>query len=76
MFVPEPVVEFRDGIPDARFIDSISSSPWERRSLSLEVSSEYETIIFDFKEYFEVEMKSLQDDSLSREVLLMESLLS
>ncbi|MCJ7428757.1 MAG: VWA domain-containing protein [Candidatus Nanohaloarchaeota archaeon QJJ-5] len=49
---------------------------WEQQSQSLVVSDTYETKISQFNEYFEQEMATIDDDSLSQESELMETLLA
>lgn len=54
------------------YIDSIK---WERSSKKLIVSEEYKTRFEEFKTYFENEMKALGDDSLKKEVEILDILI-
>ena len=69
-----PVVFHETGIiipPDLEFPQL---NKWERQSIPLQVSEEYKSFISDFKDYFEEESEAIGDDSLSREIEVMEKL--
>ncbi len=44
---------------------------WERQSVQLHVSDKHKELFEKFSEYFETEMKELKDDSLSKELELL-----
>ena len=54
--------------------ETIQLNPWERQSIPLPVSTGYRELISEFNDYFKKESKIVGDDSLSREVEIMEKL--
>jgi Ca-activated chloride channel family protein len=60
-----------DGITPAEYDDL---GRWERQSTGLSVSPEYAERFGSFAEYFEAEMAEIGDDSLSRELAVLERL--
>ena len=73
--VPIAVPRFyEDGIylPDYVFI---GLGKWERQSLPLQVSSEYEKLIEEFSNYYTSEANSIQDPELDQEIKIMQKLL-
>ncbi len=67
-----PVMDYEIGILPPPFFPEYSE--WERQSIDLKVSSEYQEMISDFMGYFEAEMEVLEDDTLKQELELMELL--
>ena len=53
--------------------ETIQLNPWEK-SIPLLVSTGYRELISEFNDYFKKESKIIGDDSLSREVEIMEKL--
>ncbi|MGA1840566.1 MAG: vWA domain-containing protein [bacterium] len=47
---------------------------WERQSVTLNVSEEYKQLFAEFKDYFEVEMAAIADDTMQQEVDILETL--
>jgi Ca-activated chloride channel family protein len=47
---------------------------WERQSVSLNVSEEYKQLFAEFKDYFEIEMDAIGDNTLQQEVDILETL--
>jgi len=47
---------------------------WERQSMSLTLSREYEELFEEFSEYFEKEMNAIGDDTLEQEVDILDKL--
>jgi len=47
---------------------------WERQSMPLTVSPEYEELFEEFADYFETEMEAIGDDELDRELDVLEEL--
>ncbi|MGV8168789.1 MAG: VWA domain-containing protein [Candidatus Nanoarchaeia archaeon] len=47
---------------------------WERQSVPLKVSAEYQALFSEFKPYFEREMKAIGDNTLSKETLILTKL--
>ena len=67
-----PSVDFdEDGIPDH---GGIELGRWERQSMSLSVSEEYEDLFEEFRAYFEEEMDEIGDSALGREIEVLEIL--
>lgn len=54
----------------------INSSKWERTSKPLKVSDEYKKLFSEFKIYFEQEMKAIGDESLKKEIEIMDKLIN
>ena len=69
-----PVMTHRTGIIIPPDPETVQLSPWERSSVPLLVSAEYRELISEFRDYFKKETKAIGDDSLSREVEIMEKL--
>jgi Ca-activated chloride channel family protein len=65
-----PCVNDEDGIiiPDLRF------STWERQSIPLRVSHQYHSVFEDFTRYFSDEADTINDNTLEKELNLMEDL--
>jgi hypothetical protein len=68
------LVNHDDGIvvPDEEY--DIPLGRWERQSVELTVSRHYREIFAGFAEYFEGEMDAIGDDSLEKELELIEKL--
>ncbi len=67
-----PSVDFdEDGIPDD---GGMELGRWERQSINLRVSEDYEDLFEEFKDYFEEEMDEIGDDTLGKEVEILELL--
>ncbi len=47
---------------------------WERQSMPLAVSEEYEALFEEFTEYFKAEMEAIGDDALERELEVLDLL--
>ena len=47
---------------------------WERQSMPLTVSREYEELFEEFSQYFENEMVAIGDDTLEREIDVLNDL--
>ena len=62
------------GLENPRTADDLSG--WERESAPLTISEEYQAQIADFLEYFRAEAEAIGDDSLDREIEIMEKLLT
>lgn len=73
--VPMPLQFYEDGIhlPDYVIIEL---GRWERQSVSLQVSDEYEKLIEEFAKYFSEEAKLIQDSELEQESKLLQRLLN
>ena len=69
-----PVMTHRTGIIIPPDPETIQLNPWERQSIPLLVSTGYRELISEFNDYFKKESKIIGDDSLSREVEIMEKL--
>ena len=69
-----PVMTHRTGIIIPPDPETVQLSPWERSSIPLLVSAEYRELISEFNDYFKKETEAIGDDSLSREVEIMEKL--
>lgn len=54
--------------------DHIQLGEWERQSMQLQVSREYEKIFADFATYFEEEMDAIGDETLQQELDILELL--
>ncbi len=70
-----PVMNYDTGIMCPRDEEIPELGQWERQSSALKVSSEYNKMITDFKNYFELEARLIGDNTLDREVKLMEKIL-
>tara|TARA_Y100000310_G_C20631258_1_gene788783 strand:- start:806 stop:1801 length:996 start_codon:yes stop_codon:yes gene_type:complete len=66
-----PAVNEDDGITVPDFP---TLGRWERQSVDLKVSNSYEELFEEFMEYFEDEMDEIGDDSLKKEIEVMEKL--
>jgi Ca-activated chloride channel homolog len=54
----------------------IELGQWERQSLSLEVSKEYQDLFEDFKSYFNKEKNAIGDDTLNKESEILNKLIN
>ncbi|MBU2100750.1 VWA domain-containing protein [Candidatus Micrarchaeota archaeon] len=68
------VVGTDSGIPVPEELTQTQLGIWERQSVPLAVSDEYKQIFSEFKEYFEAEMNEIDDESLSKEVDILNKL--
>jgi Ca-activated chloride channel homolog len=69
----EPLANKLDGIalpPE----DIVQLGRWERQSMPLKVSAHYQEMFREFKPYFESELISVGDSSLSKEVSILDKL--
>ncbi|MBI2860559.1 MAG: VWA domain-containing protein [Chloroflexi bacterium] len=66
----EPKVDDWRGIP----VPPVTLGRWERQSLPLTVAEPYRKLFDQFRAYFEQEMSGIGDDSLSREVEILDRL--
>ena len=62
------------GLENPRTAEDLIS--WERESAPLTISEEYQAMIEEFLEYFRAEVEAIGDDSLDREIEIMEKLIS
>ncbi|MFC2068386.1 hypothetical protein ACFLTP_05215 [Chloroflexota bacterium] len=68
----EPRVNDEIGI----ILPPITLGRWERQSLPLMVSDTYHELFTDFRDYFEQEMKNLNDDTLNQELEILDKLVN
>ncbi|MBA4717667.1 MAG: hypothetical protein HRO68_00565 [Nitrosopumilus sp.] len=69
-----PLVYYEHGIHIPDYVKSKSLRQWERQSMSLQVSDQYEKLIAEFNEYFNQEMTAIDDDTLQQEVDILNKL--
>ena len=69
----EPMVNDEIGIPVPEPIEPMLGR-WERQSMPLTVSEEYEELFKDLGEYFEREMEAIGDDDLEQELEVLDDL--
>ncbi len=70
-----PVMTYDTGIvipPDVEIPRELGR--WERQSIPLQVSEEYQTMISDFNDYFASETQAIGDSTMNQEVEIMEKL--
>lgn len=70
---PHKYYDYGIMIPEEKDYDSLHQ--WERVSMMLQVSEEYELVFKDFKDYFESEIKEIGDETLTKEVEILDKLL-
>lgn len=68
-----PTIVYDDGIHVPEYV-KLELGQWERQSLPLKVSKEYDKLIADFNEYFKQEATLIGDDSLMQETKIMTKL--
>ncbi|MFH1769753.1 MAG: VWA domain-containing protein [Parcubacteria group bacterium] len=82
--IPMPLIGYDDGIiaPEPCLIREVPSCPpypqlgrWERESVALRIDSHYKDIFEDFAEYFEDEMKEINDRDLNQELDILKYLI-
>jgi hypothetical protein len=71
VFVPSVSSESGIIIPDEPTL-----SRWERTSMKLRVSDEYKSVFSQFKNHFVNEMSELGDDTLSKEINVLDLLIT
>lgn len=64
-----------DGIYLPKYVDQ-SLGEWERQSIPLKVSSEYQVLFEEFLQYYEEQAKQLDDNDLEQEKEILEKLLN
>lgn len=70
----EPSIEPREGIIiPPPFPPQLGE--WERQSIPLEVSSDYQELFAEFQEYLETEQESLSEDNLEQEAEILDKLI-
>ena len=72
--VIEPLIYYERGIHVPDYIESRSLGQWERQSIPLQVSNQYEKLITEFNEYFNQEMNVIGDDTLQQEIDILNKL--
>lgn len=70
----KPAVNKIEGIVIPPDFEELSLGKWERQSIPLKVSQEYKDLIKEFKIYFESEMNVIGDNTLSKEITVMNKL--
>ncbi len=71
---PQISVNEKEGIIIPDKIIDFQLDQWERQSLPLTVTSEYQQVFGKFKKYFENEMAVLNDGTLAQEIAILEKL--
>lgn len=74
MPVMKPLFFYDEGIHVPEYVEKIQLGQWERQSVPLQVSDEYEKLITEFNKYFFAEMKSIEDASLEQEMKILNKL--
>lgn len=80
--MPCPIIYMERGIypPEPPFLPPCFPRPvlgeWERQSVPLSVDENYEELFTKFAEYFKTEMAAIGDDTLKRELEILEDLIS
>jgi Ca-activated chloride channel family protein len=74
MYFPCPVPPCGCFWPTSPRPIKVELGEWERQSVSLNVSEEYKQLFAEFKDYFEVEMAAIADNTLEQEVAILETL--
>ncbi len=69
-----PLVYYERGIHIPDYVESKSLGEWERQSIPLQVSDQYEKLIAEFNEYFNQEMTAIDDDTLQQEIDILNKL--
>lgn len=78
--VVEPRVNHEEGIPvpyeydDSDDVNGWQLSKWERKSMPLTVSSDYNKLFSEFSSYFDEEMNKIDDSSLEKESEILQKL--
>ena len=72
IIVPLPYYEHGIFVPD--YVETKSLGKWERQSLPLQVSNQYEKLIPEFNEYFNQEMIAIDDETLQQELDILNKL--
>ena len=70
----EPLVYYESGIHVPDYVESKNLGQWERQSIPLQVTDQYETLIIEFNEYFNQEMTIIGDDTLQQEIDILNKL--
>ena len=70
---PRPAFFYDDGIYLPEYVGN-SLVQWERQSIPLRVSGEYQSIIGQFNDYFKREMVALDDYNLVQEIQMLDKL--
>ncbi|MBS3122389.1 VWA domain-containing protein [Candidatus Woesearchaeota archaeon] len=71
----KPAVNRIEGIVIPPDFEEPQLGKWERQSIPLKVSQEYKDLIKEFKIYFESEMNVIGDNTLSKEINVMNKLI-
>ncbi len=72
--VIKPLMYYEHGIHIPDYVESKSLGQWERQSISLQVSDQYEKLITEFNEYFNQEMTAIDDETLQQEIDILNKL--
>lgn len=70
--IPSPMIFYEDGIHLPEYV--IEFSQWERQSIPIQISDEYQMILKDFNDYFKTQVSAIGDLELNQEVSILKKL--
>ncbi len=71
-----PTITAESGLTVPEEPGEIKLGIWERQSIPLKISEEYKQLFSEFKQYFETEMNQIEDNTLSKEIEILEKLIN